>query len=274
MARLVNPCGAVDQALPLTQIEARFLVAPDEARGFLARAGRHLAPDVFDLARPVAFVRTTYFDSDEQELFRSQRRRRIRLREYAGAPGADGIATLTGVCAFELKESSDGLRRKTRVLADRAELMRLLRRGPGRAVDPALAQAAAQVRSGRLRPRLTTFCHRRSLGGDGVRVTLDDRLVFARPVRLGRAGEPAEPPDVVGRGPQLILEVKLSGEAPGWLVDAAGDLLAMSRFSKFKGGMLAIERADALRGARAAPRVSIARWLRHELSGAHRADPA
>ena len=251
------------------ETEARYLVAPGEARSFLARAARHLSPDLFNAARPIVFVRTTYFDSDEQELFRSQRRRRIRLREYAGAPGADGIPTLTGICAFEVKEQAAGLRSKARVVADRAELLRLLRRGPGRAIDPALAQAAAQVKSGWLRPRLTTFFRRRSLSGDGLRVTLDDRLSFSRPVRLGRAGEPAEPIDLVGRGPQLILEVKSSAGQPAWLTEAVRDFLVMTRFSKFKGGMLAIERADSLRGPQATPRASMTGWLRAWASSPH-----
>lgn len=261
----------VDHDASAAETEVRFLVAPGEARSFLARAAQHLSPDLFNAARPIVFVRTTYFDSDERELFRSQRRRRIRLREYAGAPGADGIPTLTGICAFEVKEQAAGLRCKARMVADRAELMRLLRRGPGRAIDPTLAQAAAQVKSGWLRPRLTTFFRRRSLGGDGLRVTLDDRLCFCRPVRMGRAGEPAEPSEIVGRGPHLILEVKSSAGQPAWLAEAVRDFLVMTRFSKFKGGMLAIERADALRGPPAAPRASMAGP--HELPRAHRADP-
>jgi hypothetical protein len=261
--------GDVDDPHP--EIEERYLVAPDEARGFLACAARHVPADVFDPSRPIAFVRTTYLDTDDLELFRSQRRRRIRLREYAGAPGADGIPTLTGVCAFELKESSGAERRKARFVGDRTDLQRLLRRGPHRPIDPDLARAAAEVRSGRLRPRLCTFFRRRSHTGDDIRITLDDRLTFARPVRLGRAGEPAEPAEPIGRGPQLVLEIKLAGPRPAWLEEATRDLLVMTRFSKFKGGMLALGRADQV--ALAPPRASMASWLQlHELPGAHPLD--
>jgi hypothetical protein len=249
----------VDDLLP--EREARYLVSAAEARTFLALASGRAKLDVFDRERPFSFVRTTYFDSDDHDLFRSQRRRRVRLREYAGAPAPDGIPVLTGVCAFELKESADGLRRKLRATGDRAELMRLLRRGPGRPLDPALARAAAQVRSGWLRPRLTTFYRRLSLTGDGLRVTLDDRLTFCRPVRLGRAGDPAEPTDVVGRGPQLILEIKLDRAGPDWLSEATGDFLAMPRFSKFRDGMLAIACSDAVRGVAPASRDSILSWM-------------
>lgn len=252
---------------PRPELEARFLVSPAEARAFLDRTAGHAVLDVFDAARPIAFVRTTYFDSDEHELFRSQRRRRVRLREYAGARRPDGIPVLTGVSAFEVKESWDGLRRKARVVGERREQMRLLRRGSGRAQDPALARAAAQVKAGRLRPWLTTFCRRRSLTGRGVRLTLDDQLLFARPVRLGRAGDPAEPPDLVGRGPQLILEVKLAGALPAWLREATRDLLPMTRFSKYTGGMLAIARADELAGVAPTSRDSILSWLRAGSSG-------
>lgn len=119
--------------------------------------------------RNLTFVRTTYFDSDDHELFRSQRRRRVRLREYAGARRPDGIPALTGLCAFEVKESWDHPRRKARTAGDRAELMRLLRRGPGRPLDPDIARAAAQGKSGWLRPRLTTFFRRLSFTGPGIR---------------------------------------------------------------------------------------------------------
>ena len=255
---------------PLPEIEARFLVSWEEARAFLALASQHARLDEFDAERPIAFVRTTYFDSDDHELFRSQRCRRVRLREYAGARSPDGTPALTGLCAFEVKETCDDARRKSRVAGDRADLMRLLRRGPGRPLDPDLAHAAAQVRSGWLRPRLTTFFRRVSFTGAGIRITLDDQLIFARPVRLGRAGERAEPADVVGRGPKLILEVKLDRAPTAWLRAATADFLVMTRFSKFKGGMLAIERADALRGLSATPRDSMLEWLR--ASGSSPAD--
>jgi hypothetical protein len=244
MARRVNGVSLVDDLDP--ELEERYLVAPDEARGFLARVEREIPADVFDPARPISFVRTTYFDTDDLELFRSQRRRRVRLREYAGSPGPDSIPTLTGDCAFELKEGSDRARHKARMVGDRVDLMRLLRRGPHRPIDPDLARAAADVRCGHLRPRLTTFFRRRSYTGDGIRITLDELLVFARPVRLGRAGEPAEPGEVIGRGPPLVLEVKLAGPRPAWLDEAAHDFLLMTRFSKFKGGMLALARADQI----------------------------
>lgn len=235
-----------------TERESRYLVSPAEARGFLARVAGHAALDVHDPVRPFAFVRSTYFDSDEHELFRSQPRRRVLLREYAGAPVADGVPSLTGACAFEVVESSDGVRRKARINGGRAALLRLLRRGPDRPLDLALARAALQVTIGRLRPRLTTFFRRLSFTGDRLRVTLDDRLAFARPVRLGGTGELAEPPDPVGRSPQLILAVKLADEPPAWLRAATADLLVVTRFSRFRDGILAIARADALGGDAAA----------------------
>jgi len=265
----VNRFASVDDEYP--EIEERYLVAPGETRVLLAGVADHLSVDRFDPARPIAFVRTTYFDSDDLDLFRSKRRRRIRLREYAGAPGPHGIPTLTGACAFELKESVGAERRKLRFVGDRTDLMRLLRRGPHRPIEADLARASAEVRSGRLRPRLTTFFRRRSYTGDGIRLTLDDRLTFARPVRLGHAGDPAEPVDVIGRGPQLVLEIKLAGPRPRWVSEAVRGFLLMNRFSKFKGGMLALGRADEV--APASPRASMASWLRlHDVPGAHQLD--
>ena len=167
------------------EFETRYLVSPAEARCFLARASCHAALEVYDPARPFSFVRSTWFDSDDHDLFRSQRRRRVRLREYAGAADADGIPSLTGACAFEVVESTDGVRHKARVTGDRADLMRLLRRGPDRPLEPALARAAAQVRIGRLRPRLTTIVRRLSLTGDSL-LDLSRRHARHRPRRRAR----------------------------------------------------------------------------------------
>jgi hypothetical protein len=235
------------------EIEHRFLVDGAEARTFLDRIAEHVPPEVHDPARPVEYVRTTYFDSDDLQLFRTQLRsgrRRVRVREYAAATDAEPIPLLSGVVAFELKESTGQTRRKQRMSAEPEQIAELLA-GPTelRIQSAPLRRAAEAIRSGRLRPRLTTFFRRVSHAAGGIRVTLDEQINFARPVAIGRVGDPAEPADIVGRGPQLILEVKRRGEPPDWLASAMRELLLMTQFSKFRDGLLAAQRAEALRPA-------------------------
>jgi hypothetical protein len=236
----------------LPEIEHRFLVEPGEARAFLGRVADHLPLDVHDRSAPISFVRTTYHDTDDLQLFRAQLRdgrRRVRIREYAGAPDMKSAPRLTGVCALELKEQRGESRRKVRLVATPAEIAALVRPGcevASRGAAPAaLQRAAAAIRRGQLRPRLTTWFRRVSRSGEGVRITLDERILFARPVAIGAAGELAEPASPVGRGPHMLLEVKLTGPAPGWLAAAMADLLLVTQFSKFRDGMLAAHRAEA-----------------------------
>ena len=242
------------------EIEHRFLVDAAEARSFLERVAEHIPVDVHDPSRPVAYVRTTYFDSDDLHLFRTQLRigrRRVRVREYAGATSAEATPVLSGLAAFELKESTGQARRKLRMVGEPQHIAELLCH-PSEPKDlrihsAPLRRAADAIRRGRLLPRLTTFFCRTSHTGSGVRVTLDERISFARPVAIGRVGDPAQPPDIVGRGPQLILEVKRRCEQPDWLASAMRELLLMTQFSKFRDGMLAAQRAEALRPIAAVP---------------------
>src|SRR5687768_13698754 len=61
LAHSVNLSVPVDHRPP--ELEHRFLVEGGEARGFLERVSPHVTRDIYDRDRPIAYVRTTYFDS-------------------------------------------------------------------------------------------------------------------------------------------------------------------------------------------------------------------
>jgi len=234
--------------------EQRFLVDPDEVHRFLAAVQPHLPVQVHDPARPVEFVRTTYFDSDDDILLRSRapgRECRVRVRQYADAPDHVAPPRLRGDCAFEVKESSPTGRHKVRALGTPDEIGRMVgaRAGSVRAlgsgrISPLLAHAARAIECGQLAPRLTTWYRRLALEAGAVRVTVDQQIEFARPIGLGPAGEHAAPRAVAGRGPDLVLEVKLRAAPPDWLLQAMRRLAVLTQFSKFRDGLLALRSAE------------------------------
>jgi hypothetical protein len=234
--------------------EQRFLVEADEVHRFLAAVQPHLPVLVHDPARPVEFVRTTYFDTDDDMLLRSRtpgREWRVRVRQYADAPDHLTPPRLRSDCAFEVKESSPTGRHKVRALGSPDEIGRMVaaRAGGVRAlgsgrISPLLAHAARTIECGQLAPRLTTWYRRLALEAGAVRVTVDQQVEFARPIGLGPAGEPAAPRAVAGRGPPLVLEVKLRAAPPDWLLRAMRQLALVTQFSKFRDGLLALRSAE------------------------------
>jgi hypothetical protein len=231
------------------EVEHRFRVDWLQAQAFLGCVSRRLSADVFDPERPVSYLLTTYFDTEDHRLFESTGtvgRARIRLRQYASAIAGEGAAELTSLSAFEVKLSIFESRRIARVV-DPPDAMEELLQGGGWRRDAnlgdvrALKRAARAVASGELRPVLTTYFRRLSRSAPGIRVTLDDEIAFARPVPIGAPGQPAVPPAVFRRIPQLVLEVKLSAAPPTWLVDAMR-LVRLTGDSKFHDGMVTAQR--------------------------------
>lgn len=232
------------------EVEHRFRVDWMQAQAFLGCVAGRLTADVYDPDRPTSYLLTTYYDTADQRLFNSSGnvgRARVRLRQYASAVTGEAPAMLTETCAFEVKLSIFESRRMARVVGTPRDLQRLLHGGAWR--DPrltelrALRHGARAVGTGKLRPVLTTYFRRLSRSAPGIRVTIDDRIAFARPVPLGQPGQRAEPGDVFRRVDHLVLEVKLSAPPPAWLTDAMRLVRLTGRESKFHDGMLNAQRA-------------------------------
>lgn len=234
--------------------EHRFVLQRAAAEAFVAVVAPHMTLEVYDAARPIAFARTTYLDTDDLAYFRSCTggpvARRLRLREYAAAAGLAEPPRLTGVAFLELKQSAGAVRHKVRLPASPGLLEHVLEQGQ---LDPATrarmeavpmpaAVAAGGLPAARLAPRLTTWYRRVSLRGAAgdVRVTLDEGVCFCTPYGTAREGGRAEPAEVIGYAPGRVVEVKYRDHAADWLARAMATLTETTDFSKFQAGMNAV----------------------------------
>jgi hypothetical protein len=211
---------------PARQHEHKYLLDANAAGLVWAAASAYLQP-LEDPARPIAYVRTTYYDTRDLDCYRSARgpvARRIRVREYATATALDEAPRLCERCFLEHKRSSGGLRSKTRL-----ELQ-------PQAVGAELARHAG----GPLTAVLTTWYQRMSLAdrGEQLRLTLDEGVCFCAPATVGGPCA-ARPPGILAQLPELVLEVKRWGAAPPWLTRALLGHVEVVGFSKFAAGMQA-----------------------------------
>src|SRR4029453_16125020 len=96
--------------------------------------------ETYDQARPIAYTRTTYFDTDDLVYLRScdgPVARRLRLREYGMAASLEDVAVLSPTPCPELKQNAGTARSKGRLQASPTLLRHLIERRGQRA--PAFA---------------------------------------------------------------------------------------------------------------------------------------
>ena len=236
--------------------EERFVLTRAQVTRFFATIGARAAVETYDLARPIAYTRTTYFDTDDSRYLRSCEgavSRRLRLREYAMAASLEDVPVLSATACLELKQNTGTARSKVRIQASPTLLRQLIERRGQRdpafaSLEPlsALATLEAELATHSIAPRLTTWYRRASLTAElgRLRITLDERLTFCRPQIVGVVGAEVAPSaaDVVAPGPARILEIKYWGDQPAWLARALEGLEPAHGFSKFKMGMAAITR--------------------------------
>ncbi len=227
--------------------EHRFVVSSQEAHRFISLASRYLRVQVYDSERPLAYSRTTYFDTPDWHYFTDEEagiERRIRLRQYASASDRSSPATLSGLAYLEYKESIGSVRDKQRFVAEPGELgglmlgRRLSQENRKKlAESPLLASLAEAIRECRLCPIFSTWYRRVSLAHEEVRLTIDEDVAFCPPLAIEEAGAQAEPPRILKRVPGRILELKVLGDMPSWLSSALESLAGCETPSKFHLGM-------------------------------------
>ena len=236
--------------------EHKYALAPERADAFLAAVAAHLTSKIYDDARPIAYARTTYLDTEDLTYLGSSGTplaRRLRVREYAAAANGDAPGVLTGVCFLELKESGGGRRRKVRLSAPPHVVADMIAHRGVLALHPAILASspfdalARELAAHAVAPRLTVWYRRRSLASaaDRVRITLDTGVTFCQPAPVGARERADERTEIVGHGPDAILEIKHSGTLPPWLADAMAQFGAPERFSKYELGMSALQRRAA-----------------------------
>ena len=244
--------GVVESA----EHEERFVLTRTQVTRFFAAIGMRATIETYDRARPVAYTRTTYFDTDDSVYLQSCSgpiARRLRLREYAMAASLEDAPILSALACLELKQNTGTARSKVRLQATPTLLRQLIeRRGQ---LDPALealgplsalATLSQQLAIPSMAPRLTTWYRRASMTAESgrLRITLDERLTFCRPQNIGVVGAEVSPSpaDVIAPGPARILEIKHWGARPVWLTWALAGLQPAHDFSKFRIGMAAMAR--------------------------------
>ena len=241
--------------------EERYVLTRAQVTRFFAAIGRRAAVETYDRARPIAYTRTTYFDTDDSLFLRScdgPVARRLRLREYAMAASLEDAPVLSSLACLELKQNAGTARSKVRLQADPGVLRQLIE-GRGRheeafsALEPlsALATLERELAIPSIAPRLTTWYRRASMTAESgrLRITLDERLTFCRAQIVGVVGAEVapDPSDIIAPGPARILEIKYWGDRPVWLSWGREGLEPERGFSKFKMGMAALNRKlDAL----------------------------
>ncbi|HVV16049.1 MAG TPA: VTC domain-containing protein [Polyangia bacterium] len=249
--------------------ELRFLLTRGETARFLEAACGQLELTTYDPEHPIAYTRTTYFDTDDGAYLTSSVEvpaRRLRVRQYAFAATGEEPPVFSGVGFVELKQHLGASRSKVRLAATAAEIGELLN-APASAVASAvgsepLSLIARELAIPTMAPRLSTWYRRVCLTSAeaGVRLTLDEGLQFCRPQPVGRAGQPAAPlpRKVVAAFPARILEVKHAGTLPGWLEQLLSGLRAAPpHFSKFRIGMQALEHERDLEHCVTLPRAPL-----------------
>lgn len=227
--------------------EFKFTLSLERMQEFFAASTGLLVDKVYDPGRPVAFSRTTYFDSADRKYLASSgtaHSRRLRVREYAAAAAEGAPVELTGLCYLELKTNIAGQRSKQRLAVSHEDMIEMLdtrrvhlthRRSHHRAdVIRALSEELADPT---LRPLVTTWYRRRTLvdRDERVRVTIDTDLAFCPPTSFDRV-----PPEVVfSWADYCIVEVKYQ-EAPPWLGSILAELGEPQRLSKYALAMQAL----------------------------------
>jgi hypothetical protein len=244
--------GGVDSV----EHEERFVLTRAQVTRFFAAIGARAAVETYDRARPIAYTRTTYFDTDDSLYLRScdgPIARRLRLREYAMAASLEDTPVLSALACLELKQNAGTARSKVRLQSTPTLLRRLIelrgQRDPALAsLEPlsAIATLEKELAMPGMAPRLTTWYRRASMTAESgrLRITLDERLTFCRAQIVGVVGAEVapSPADVIAPGPARILEIKHWGDRPVWLALALDGLEPARDFSKFKMGMTALSR--------------------------------
>ncbi len=232
--------------------ERRFVVSPELAATISRQVASRLAPQVFDRGRPIAYTRTTYYDTPRHALYRTLHPDcRVRLREYGAAVDESASPELSGISYLELKSIEGEWRTKIRLRlpsqhgVHRADGFRL-------AWDRLLAELPADLvlpcdlRDANLVPRVTTVYRRRSWASEdgAVRITLDSGLIGSSPILVADAPDRFEPVGSIDFGDRRVVEVKSVGAVPDWLERVLGGVPVTEQFSKFRWGVAALYPVD------------------------------
>lgn len=215
------------------RIETKYILNKSQLKHLLVDLNQYMLAD--DFAQST--ITNVYFDNPdfqmvEDSLAKKYGKEKIRMRFYDQCPTNDSQAFL------EIKKKLDGVGFKYRLTSNPVSVTNYVTTGLADAsiVDEQVTAELRHLRQryGTLQPKMMIAYDRESFKGkvdQGVRVTLDKNLVY-RDNRLfdyaDRSGHALLPAD------QVIMEVKVAGDQPCWLVDILERFgLEKTSFSKY-----------------------------------------
>lgn len=218
------------EAVLFRRIEKKFMLSTDQYEALLPLLEGHMVEDKFAHSK----ICNIYYDTPSFLLIRRSidkplYKEKLRVRSY-GVPGENDPVFV------EIKKKYDGVVYKRRITMARGEAERYL---AGEAPAPQPCQISREIdyfvsRYEGLRPGMYVSYDRYSLAspeGGLVRITFDTDITWRlEDLRLGSGsyGNKLLPAD------RILMEVKIPGAYPLWLVDIFEQLqIRQGRFSKY-----------------------------------------
>ena len=220
--------------------EVKYRLDAAQYKAVLSAMKGRLAPDAYGST----LVRSMYFDTEGRDMIarsieKPLYKEKLRVRSY-GTPAEDDAVFV------EIKKKYDGVVYKRRVSMSYAAAKAYLKGVPSSSLTAENIQIAAEIdalmhRWGPLRASVMTTCVRTAYGPvdesgvgcadeGGLRITFDTSLGYCD-MHVSRARALIRPliaPD------EVVMEVKLRGPYPLWLVSALDECAAYpSSFSKY-----------------------------------------
>lgn len=231
------------------QDERRYELERDVAERVLAELNAQLSVIIYDNQPATTLVATLYFDTPSQYYFEraklgKESSIKVRAREYFPISDDEERAILGQAehCYLERKERRGTIRDKDRIRVHKSELAPIIEHISEISEDSAVLRN--EIRNHSLLPAMISMYERRVWGsGDGLRVTLDERIRYHRPPDRVYGGISAMAPSQLGQpyaaGPKRILEVKQDAKTtrPPWLASLLAEVPEAQGFSKFLDGM-------------------------------------
>lgn len=200
------------------RVETKYILEKNRLNQLIKDLVKHMEADNFAQST----ITSVYFDNPkfqmiEDALAKKHGKEKIRMRLYDQEPTADSQAFL------EIKKKVNGVGFKYRLTAKPVAVVDCVTKGQvlNTMVEEDVTAHLKQLRHryGKLQPQMVIAYDRQSFKGKvdkTVRLTIDQNLIYRDhelAAYANRRGHALLPSD------QVIIEVKVAGEKPEWLVD-------------------------------------------------------
>lgn len=200
------------------RIETKYILDQDTLIRLQEDLKAHLVPDAY----PTSTITNIYFDTPDFQLIRDslakrKDRKKVRMRTYTAHPNTNSQAFL------EIKrKDEEGVGHKVRLTATACDILSLVQEGKEQAAfsNRHLTEEIHLLRRTHsdIQPMMYIYYDRFSMKGiadSKVRVTFDQNLLYRTENPHFEAGKHGQP--LIEEG-KIIMEVKVAGSCPDWLV--------------------------------------------------------